>query len=52
MGLTALWCVGSSQTKDRTQSPALAGGFLPTVPLAKSLNTYFLVYSQKSKAQD
>ena len=47
----ALWCVGSSRNKDRAQSPALAGISLPTVPLARSLNTYSPVYSWESEAQ-
>ena len=36
MGFVALWHVGSSWTRDRTMSPALAGGFLTTAPTGKS----------------
>ena len=35
MGLVALRHVRSSQTRDGTLSPALAGGFLATGPLGK-----------------
>ena len=39
--LVAPWYVGSSQIRDQTVSPALAGRFLTTGPPGKSLPVYF-----------
>ena len=41
LGLVALQHGGSSWTRDRTCAPALAGGFLTTVPPGKSQSTIF-----------
>ena len=38
LGWVAPWFVESSQTRDWTSVPALAGGFLPAAPTGKSLN--------------
>ena len=39
MALVALQHMGSSQTRDQTMSPALAGGFFITEPPANTLKS-------------
>jgi len=40
-GLTALWHVEYSQTRDQTHAPTLAGGFLTTGSPGKSTKNHF-----------